>query len=424
MRSAVLDSVVPIETKIMDTDQERYGSSLKALFDGCTADPSCKAAYPDLETVFWDLVNQLDANPISVTAPLLTGGKITETVDGSDLVGVTLALLKSSDLIATVPQSIFRIQQGDYSTFVAMQSSLPYEFEGIDVGLYITMMCHEQVMASTPEDLQAAMNAQHNIGLYERLPFFGDAQDVFNTRQLWGSLPPATGENDALTSDIPTLVIEGAYDPATPPIFGQQVADHLSHSFYLEFPNQGHTPTAADTSGCAFEAMLTFFDHPNTGPDKSCMTNIKGVSFLIPYTGNPPAQLAQEQGLEYSYKAPADWYYYGNGIYQRGSSPLDITQVAVLQTYYDSSTLLDSLSSKLYGYQGFDSAPVQIGVRQANGLEWSLYTTTSYGRPVDLAMADYHGGALVVLLFCHKDEHEALYHTVYLPMIDSVEPTP
>jgi hypothetical protein len=53
-----------------------------------------------------------------------------------------------------------------------------------------------------------------------------------------------------------------------------------------------------------------------------------------------------------------------------------------------------------------------------------LYQTSSYGRPVELAMADTNGTAIVVLLFCHEDEREALIQTVYLPMIDSVLPLP
>jgi pimeloyl-ACP methyl ester carboxylesterase len=425
VRSVVLDSVVPVEAKLYDSDPIRYGSSLQAMFDGCAADPGCNAVYPNLKADFWALVDQLDAKPVSVTAPLLTGGTITETVNGSDLIGVTVALLKSSSLISTVPESIYRIKAGDYSTFVAIQSSLPYEFEGIDIGLYISVMCHEHILATTPQDLQASMDSQHDIGRYFRLPFFGKAENLFNTCRVWGSQSPLASEIEPVVSDIPTLIIEGKYDPATPPIFGRQVAAHLKNSYYMEFPNQGHTPTATDQSNCAFGTMLSFFDHPTKIPDLTCLAKINGVSFLVPYTGDPPLELSTQNGYGFTSKAPASWKSLGFGIYYRDNSPLDITQLVILQTKYNSTELLDSLSSKLYGYQGFDAAPVEIGTRQANGLTWALYKTTSYGRPVDLAMADDpNGEALVVLLFCHKDEHDALYQTVYLPVIDSVVSNP
>jgi pimeloyl-ACP methyl ester carboxylesterase len=282
VRSVVLDSVVPVEVKLFDEDPIRYGSSLKAMFEGCAAELKCNAAYPDLETVFWDLVNQLDTTPVSVTARVPAGGFITENIDGSYLVGVTLGLLKTTRLIASAPSVIYDIKAGDYSTFADVQSSLPYEFEGINIGLYISMMCHEQILATTPQDLQTAMDSRHDIGRYFRLPFFGDAKTLFNTCKVWGSSPPASGENDAVVSDIPTLIIEGKFEPATPPIFGMQVAANLSHSFYMEFPNQGHTPSVTDTSGCAFNSLIAFINNPSQKPDMACLSNIKGVKFNVP----------------------------------------------------------------------------------------------------------------------------------------------
>jgi pimeloyl-ACP methyl ester carboxylesterase len=280
VKSAVLDSVVPVEVKLYDEDPIRYNSALQAMFDGCVADTRCNAAYPDLKTVFWDLVDQLDAKPVVVTAPLPVGSN-TEKVDGGDLIGITLALLKTTRLIGYAPETIYKVKAGDFSSFVAMQSSLPYEFDGIDIGLYISMMCHEQILATTPVNLQAAMDSQRDVGRYFRLPFFGDAQAMFNTCKVWAAVPPTAGENDATVSDIPTLIIEGKYDPATPPIFGKQVAARLSHSYYMEFPNQGHTPTATDTSGCAFGTMLAFIDNPDQKPDMNCLSAIKGVDFVI-----------------------------------------------------------------------------------------------------------------------------------------------
>lgn len=427
LRSVVLDSVVPVESRFYYEDPVRYNSALQALFNGCAANPKCSSAYPNLEADFWNLVSQLDLKPVSVTAPLLTGGKITETVTGSDLLGtITLGLLKYAWMIPAAPMSLDQIKAGDYSTFVAMQSSLPDEFKGINIGVYISMMCHEHILAGTPQELQSVMDSQHDIGASYHWLFYGDAKDMFNTCKVWGATPPAAGEKDPVVSDIPSLILEGAYDPVTPPLFGKQVAQHLKNSYYVEFPNQGHTPLVGDSTGCASKMVLAFFDDPGHQPDRACLANLAPVSFLIPYTGNPPVKLAVEQGLGLTAKMPIEWDKFFDGYYRRDNSTLDITQIAIIRTFFiDSTTLLDSMSSKLYGYDGFDSAPTMVGIRKANDLAWSLYKTTSYGRPVDLAVADSpQGDAMVVLLFCHKDEHDALYQTVYLPIIDSVKPAP
>ena len=281
VRSVVLDSVVPIEVKLFDEDPIRYGSALQALFDACAADLNCNSAYPDLKTTFWNLVAQLDARPAKVTTP---GSDITKSgsFDGADLIGVILTFLKSSTLIASAPEIIYQVKSGDYSIFSRMQSALPYQFQGINLGLYISMMCHEQILATNSQDLQAAMDSQLDIGRYFRLPFFGDAKAIFNSCKLWESVPPDVGENAAVVSAIPALVIEGKYDPVTPPIFGTQVVSNLSHAYSMEFPNLGHTPSASDSSGCAFEAILAFLDNPGQQPDMTCLSALKGVDFVVP----------------------------------------------------------------------------------------------------------------------------------------------
>jgi hypothetical protein len=255
--------------------------------------------------------------------------------------------------------------------------------------------------------------------------FFGDAEDIFNTCSVWGSTPPASGENDPVISDIPTLILEGTYDPVTPPAYGKQVARNLSHSYYVEFPNQGHTPLVGDTTGCASRLVQEFFNNPVSEPDRSCVALLPPINFIIPYTGDPPVKLEVQGGMGLTAKMPVDWGKIFDGIYLRNNSPLDITQLVVIRTFFlDQSSLLESLSSKLYGYGGFDSAPILVDTRNANDLDWSLYETTSYGRPVELAIADSpRGDALVVLLFCHRDELDALLQTVYLPVIDSVVPS-
>jgi pimeloyl-ACP methyl ester carboxylesterase len=281
VRSVVLDSVVPIEVKLFNEDPVRYGSALQALFDACAADLNCNTAYPDLKTTFWNLVDQLDTKPASVTTPG-TDPNNTGKFDGADLIGVTLTLLKSSALIGNAPEIIYQVKSGDYSIFSRMQSVLPYQFQGINLGLYISMMCHEQILATNPQDLQAVMDTQLDIGRYFRLPFFGDAKAVFNSCKLWGAVPPDAGENAAVISDIPALVIAGKYDPVTPPIFGTEVVSNLSHAYSMEFPNLGHTPSASDSSGCALETILAFFDNPGQQPDMTCLSTLKSVDFVVP----------------------------------------------------------------------------------------------------------------------------------------------
>jgi hypothetical protein len=68
-----------------------------------------------------------------------------------------------------------------------------------------------------------------------------------------------------------------------------------------------------------------------------------------------------------------------------------------------------------------NSAPLEAGIHNSNGLNWILYVDSSSGHPVDIAMADSGNFSLIIMMFSHTDEHDALYQTVFLPMIDSAK---
>ncbi len=415
VRSAILDSVVPVEANVLHGYPASVDSALSKLFDTCVASPECNSAYPDLETVFWDLVNDLDNRPITLSTSAYPMGTVTETVDGYYLMSVVLGLEKVSYFINSVPQTIYRVKERDYSTLIAAQYSLPYAFDGINPGLYVSMMCREHVLATTEEELQAASEQVDANSVVWR-PFYGNFGEMFKACKSWGADGPDLGENDAVVSDIPSLVIAGAYDSATPPFYGKQVAENLANSFYFEFPNMGHVPTSSDS--CAMQVALDFIESPIIEPERTCLNEIQEVKFLVPYTGEPAVELKKKSTFGVTVNAPQDWYY-DSGFFVRYSSPFDITQVGAFRALISVQELKDYFSSSAYGYRGLDSAPVETGMREANGLTWKLYSSASNARPVDIAAAEKGGSSIIIIMFSHPDEHDALYRTVFLPMVDS-----
>jgi hypothetical protein len=81
------------------------------------------------------------------------------------------------------------------------------------------------------------------------------------------------------------------------------------------------------------------------------------------------------------------------------------------------------LSTNFRGKQGLDQPAVKHDQRQANGLTWSIYETSSHGYPVDLAFTNVKNQTLMVLLISYKDEHNALYANVFLPIVDATTPS-
>lgn len=419
VRSAILDSVVPVEASLIKEYPNSIDYTLSTIFQSCAADPACNHAYPDIETVFWNLVNELDANPVTVTTSAYPIGTVTETMDGYYLMSVVMGLAKVSYLIDTAPQTIYRVRDGDYSTLFAAQYALPYAFDGISHGLYISMMCREHVLATSEEELRLA-SEQMNVNQAVWRPFYGRFGEMTKACRAWGTAGPTLGENDAVVSNIPSLVIEGAFDPATPPTLGKQVAENLSNSFYIEFQDLGHTPTTSDPKRCAMRIALDFLAAPTTKPDQACLEIPRNVEFLVPYTGEPAIKLKKQQTFGVTLNTPNEWYY-DSGFFVRYSSPFDITQVGAFRLFISVQDLKDYFSSSAYGYRGLDNAPIEAGIRQANGMTWKLYYATSNGRPVDVAATEVGRASLMIIMFSHPDEHDALYRTVFLPMVDSAK---
>lgn len=420
VRTSILDSVMPVEVNWVNEFPGVINYTLSNLFASCKVDPGCNTAYPDIEATFWELVQELDTNPVTLTTSAYPMGTVTETIDGSYLISVVMGLSKNTNFIDTAPQTIYRLKSGDYSTLIAAQYALPYSFDGINPGLYISVICREHVLDSSPEELLAA-SQQINTEQFIWRPFYENLEKMFGACKTWGAVGPVLGEKDAVVSDIPSLVITGTFDSATPPQFGKQVAEKLPNSHYVEFPNQGHVPTAADSSGCAMKITQEFLRNPTVEPDRSCISELPKVEFLVPYTGEPPLELTNERIFGVTVDIPTDWFFTFDGFFVRGSSPFDITQVSALRAAISIQELKDYFSSSIHGYRGLDGAPIEAGTRDANGYKWKLYYATSNGRPVDVAAAEDGFTSLIIIMFSHPDEHEALYRTVFLPMVDSAK---
>lgn len=99
----------------------------------------------------------------------------------------------------------------------------------------------------------------------------------------------------------------------------------------------------------------------------------------------------------------------------------DITQIGIQRADVSESEWLTWLSTNFKGGQGFDQLATKYAEHPVNGLIWSIYKTSSQGQPVEIALATSESQTLLVLLISDKEEHDALYNTVFLPIIDSTK---
>jgi pimeloyl-ACP methyl ester carboxylesterase len=102
--------------------------------------------------------------------------------------------------------------------------------------------------------------------------FFTSLQDIYANCQLWNVQPVPAAQWQPVTSAIPTLILAGEYDPATPPGYGMLAARTLSKSYFFQFLGTGHGVVGRNY--CANSMFVAFLELPNTQPDSTCMSGV------------------------------------------------------------------------------------------------------------------------------------------------------
>jgi pimeloyl-ACP methyl ester carboxylesterase len=262
VRSAVLDSAYPLQVNLYTALAPNANRAFNVFFDRCAADPNCIAVYPELRTVFYQLVDQLNAAPIYIS--LFAGGsERIVRLDGGLLIDVLFVGLYNPAVTTTMPQMIYDIRQGNYAR---LTERLNLYFDGSSaLGMQMSVQCAEEFPFNAAEEAYAAaQGVQPQIAAFYPL----SVQPLFAVCKEWTVAAHDPRENLAVSSDLPTLVLAGDQDPITPPDWGRMVDQDLSQGYFYEFAGNGHWVTRS--SRCALSVALAFWNDPNVDPGFAC----------------------------------------------------------------------------------------------------------------------------------------------------------
>lgn len=269
VRSAVLDSPVPLEVNLIGADAPASDRAMNMLFERCAAEPSCAAAYPDLPAALNELVATLNAEPVTIPVMhLVTGDYHDVWVDGGILGASLVEALYNYETAIYLPKMIYdSLKAGDGSYDTLATSLEIYLFYGdySSEGTRHSVLCSDEGTFTT---LDAALVSPGTAHPAIAEVVNRDSEMVFRICDEWGAKVAPPLENLPVHSDIPTLVLSGELDPVTPPSWGIQLASTLDNAFYVEFPWLGHSVFAERS--CARDIVADFLADPTTEPDSSC----------------------------------------------------------------------------------------------------------------------------------------------------------
>ncbi len=266
VRTAILNSVVPIFEAGYVTHARGLQNALDELVAECLGDARCAVAYPDLERTVARVLERVQTDPPEVTAE----GKTVRLGPGE--LGYALRGLLYQRA-AEVPAMLARAAAGEWqplADYYLRRSGWVSEPGGV-AGMHFSVLCAEDI-GRVDEETIARETAGTFLGDY----LIGGYARVC---ELWpyARLEPSFWQ--PVTSDVPALLLSGSRDPVTPPPGAEAVARHLSRSLHIVVPGAGH-----GVGGPCLRQIQTAFVEAGTvnGLDTSCLEERPPTEFVVP----------------------------------------------------------------------------------------------------------------------------------------------
>jgi pimeloyl-ACP methyl ester carboxylesterase len=274
LRSVILDGVVPPQLDTSVEVAQTVDRALGELFAACAADPACAASYPDLERVFFETIDALNKTParVPLTDPE-TRKTYSAVIDGDSLFDTVFQFLYQTDLLPALPQVIYAARAGDFGLIQRILPQIAFD-RTFSLGMYRTVNC-----AAEPGFKADEIKLD---GVRPKVAEWAKRSGDFEERACapWGVDPLPASAHQPVSSDVPTLLLSGRFDPVTPARFAEQVARTLPRSYSFTFGHSGHG--AALAGECPVGIIQSFLDDPDAQPDARCIQRQPAPEFLTP----------------------------------------------------------------------------------------------------------------------------------------------
>jgi len=279
-RTMILDASAPVQMMIPFYMESDADAALASLLDDCDKDESCHKTFGEtqaaLEAVLKDLKG--DGRLLKALHPS-TQVETEVRINAKAFARVLRMALYSRELAPLIPLMIQKSSAGDFQLFlsIALLASSSME-EGISELMHLAVLCNEDMPLLKKRQAEGELPAQNKALL---------AADSLAQMESSCALVPSAPVPDiyyeTIVSDVPTLIMSGAADPATPPYWGEQVLEGLSRGKHLVAEGGHH---GISSQGCVPDLMSAFIAAGSVQKlDVQCVDNIRRTPLFIDVMG-------------------------------------------------------------------------------------------------------------------------------------------
>jgi pimeloyl-ACP methyl ester carboxylesterase len=250
-------------------------SALDIVFEACLAEEACSAAYPDPAGDLERALARFDDGPVNVELTIGEGEAVQSYVLNRDVLAERLrSMMYSAAGAVLIPAMVnYAAETGDYSEWAISaykRRSRLVVSDSFSPGMWLSVTCIEDTPFISAE-AHRAMTANSVFGDYRVRRHIAACNE-------WASGALPDGYKTHVTSDVPTLAIAGAFDPATPPWETHAAVAGLTNSLLVDvFEGHGSTDGA-----CTVDVQSRFIDAGTVeGLDISCLDEVVMPPFRI-----------------------------------------------------------------------------------------------------------------------------------------------
>lgn len=286
VRTVTLWGSVPMDEPVALSHAAWGQRSLDLVLGGCGKEPACHAKFPDVRKDFQTVMDRLEQGPVEIEAADPKTGKMTRVRLSRKVVadGIRVMLYSIKTGVA-LPALLHQAAAGDWTplgrSVVASKTGLN---EILARGQFFSVTCAQDVPFINPEEVPARTAGS----------FLADERvsQHIAVCAFWPRARIDLAEREPVRSDLPVLLINGDFDPVTPPEFGHRTARFLTNSLLLVDPYASHE----DSTEMCTDAIANEFVRRGTvqGLDTSCLGRLKPVPFLLEAPKKPVSPFDDE----------------------------------------------------------------------------------------------------------------------------------
>lgn len=291
LRAVVLDAPVAPSINFVAASPANQVRAIQQLLQSCADNAPCAATFPALEAQFFGLITQLNDAPVTVEVQY-PRGVAPVRVDGQRFAQMVAAALYRSELVPQVPQLIASAAEGN---FLLVNIIAPQLSGNLAEGVYFSELCAAYGSYDPAEvgsgDSLFDLYASNRAALPEICAFWAVPR-----------LPASAAT--AVSATIPTLILNGQFDPITPPSNGAAIDSRLRNSYNITFPTTAHGILPGPA--CPQSIMAAFLRTPTLAPNLACMDTMRLTFLTEPILGETLAGGVVQQPT-YRVQLPLGW---------------------------------------------------------------------------------------------------------------------